>query len=32
MESIALAAADKPSRYRELLPQLIADLLATLAW
>jgi L-methionine (R)-S-oxide reductase len=37
MESIALAAADKPSRYRELLPQLRAlldgepDLIANLA-
>ena len=37
MESIALAAADKPSRYRELLPQLTAlldgepDLIANLA-
>jgi hypothetical protein len=30
MESIALAAADEPSRHRELLP--IAALLATLAW
>jgi L-methionine (R)-S-oxide reductase len=37
MESIALAAADKPARYRELLPQLAAlldaepDLIANLA-
>src|SRR5262245_39863391 len=37
MESIALAAADKPARYRELLPQLTAlldgepDLIANLA-
>src|ERR1041384_3438918 len=37
MESIALAAGDKPSRYRELLPQLTAllhgepDLIANLA-